>query len=284
MRGAHVRYLCKQQVLRPDLHKGRDNRRGDLRHESRARRDLHIMTEFLILHECKRLGHRLDREHLEELRISHSVGATGGVTVETQTHHAWDRLSLEYESRDELSEQVDRDRLIRHGVDECGWDDVNRRQDQSNDKAPNRQAGGVALYSPYTEHECEDEDDCEPPVGNFRIGPHELGVDVVCLCLDADDGFDDSRSVVQCRVDQEGRGEREGDHECHGERGREVDGRVLGVRSLVESDIRCEDCKDVVVLAETITRLNHRDRKVCCPPDLRVRPGPYEVNKGLTLV
>jgi hypothetical protein len=155
---AHVFDVGEHPSLHAELDGARDGGRDHLAPEHWAGRDFHVVSELEVAREGERLRH-------------------GDVAPGLEHHHC-DRPAGKRVSDDQLCDNVKADLLVRDRLDDADRDDVDERDAEREDEAPDWHLGVVDLDTDDTKSEHGAEDSRVPPVGDLRILGHQPGVDV----------------------------------------------------------------------------------------------------------
>ena len=161
MRMTKVDDVCKHPFLSEDADDAADKGCYDLDEEHDPRWDFHVVSEFEVTGETDGLG-----------------GADVGDGFED---HVGDGTTGEHVTRDHLVENVERDLLVRDGLDHGQGDGEERGEEEGEEGAPDGELGREDFDCSEEQDEGDDSDGCVPPTRDFWVSEHETGVDVALV-------------------------------------------------------------------------------------------------------
>lgn len=167
--------IREHPILNGGDNKSSKDRRKDLSHEHCTRWDLHIMADLQIARERDTLCHGNKRESLEK--------------------HNGNRAVREQITSDDLREDVDRNKLVRHRTNDANGDNETQSHDDGEDECPDWEISVEDLDGGDTESEGDEAEGEVPPVRNLGVRRHEAGVDVSLVTDTATELTDDIMTV-----------------------------------------------------------------------------------------
>lgn len=133
-----------------------------------------------------------------------------------------------------------------------------------------RYIGNVRLYLDGNDGHGKEE--CErtqiPPIRNFRIIPHELGMNVVVFDLHFLDTVKQASAMIQDCVDDDASAQSEREQIGHRICRREIKRRIIVVGIQIEAVVLREYTGDIVDMAESVVGLVARNWEVGQRPGL----------------
>ncbi|CAG8594986.1 4190_t:CDS:10, partial [Acaulospora colombiana] len=212
-----------------------DQARDGLHVERGARRHLHIVTELQVHDERQ-----------------------GGID------------DLDRGTRNRLYDQIDGNTLTSDRKHETTRQEVNHRDDQRERHGPHGHTRRPNLNGHHDQHEEANGNRRIPTVGNLGILAHQLGVNIIFLCLNLFDTVPNSLAVIEDRVGEDTRCQGKREEVNKSKRAREIQGAILVVPFKVERVGRgIKDGSDIILVSKPIKRRLATHGQISKLPDLK---------------